>query len=156
MNGKYPEEGPELDADELEQKGEVWDKIFYRSGKNVEIEATSFEILFKEFTDEEGNQLSDHYPVTSTISYKLNEGILLSDLYGQSKGQGFSFIEKMDGKNPLSAIISSGKEKIAKVGFKYKDNGVVTTGGKEGKETIYKFKDGEYITKMTVCKDRKN
>ena len=62
----------------------------------------------------------------------------------------------MDGKNPLSAIISSGITKIAKVGFKYKDNGIVTAGGKGGKENVYEFKDGEYITKMTVCKGRKN
>ena len=155
MDGKYPEEGPDLDVDKLGQKGEVWDKIFYRSGKNVEIDATSFETLLKEFTDEDGNQLSDHYPVTSTISYKLIEGILLSDLYGESKGDGFSFIEKMDGKNPLSVIISSDNKKITKVGFKYKDNGIVTTSGNKGKENIYEFKDGEYITKMTICKNRK-
>ena len=46
MEGKYPEKGPDLDPDKLGQKGEVLDKILYRSGKNVEIEATSFEILF--------------------------------------------------------------------------------------------------------------
>lgn len=155
MDGKYPEKGPDLDVEKLGQKGEVWDKIFYRSGKNVEIEATSFETLLKEFTDEDGNQLSDHYPVTSTIRYKLIEGILLSDLYGQSKGEGFSFIEKMDGKKPLSIIISSDNKKINKVGFKYKDNGIVTTSGNKGKEKVYEFKDGEYITEMNICKDRK-
>ena len=46
----------------------------YRSGKNVEIEVTSFKILFEEFTEKEGNQLSYHYPVTVDINYKLIEG----------------------------------------------------------------------------------
>jgi hypothetical protein len=61
----------------------------------------------------------------------------------------------MDGKNPLSVIISSDNKKITKVGFKYKDNGIVTTSGNKGKENVYEFKDGEYITKMTICKNRK-
>ena len=155
MGNKYPEKGPDLDPDKLGQKGEVYDKILYRSGKNVKIEATSFETLFKEFTDEKGNQLSDHYPVTATISYKLVEGILTSDFYGEKKGEGFSFIEKMDDKYPLSIIISSDGKKIIKLGFNYKDKGMVTVGGKGGKEKVYEFKNGEYITKMTICKDRK-
>ena len=160
MGGKYPEQGPDLDPDNLEpnlkQKGEVLDKILYRSGKNVEIEVTSFKILFEEFTDEEGNQLSDHYPITADIKYRLIEGgILTSDLYGQSKGEGFSFIGKMDGNYPSSITISSISNRIIKVGFSYQTNGKVTVGRNEGNEKVYEFKDGEYITKMTVCKNRK-
>ena len=33
---------------------------------------------------------------------------------------------------------------------------MITVGGSEGKETVYEFKNGEYISKITICKDRKN
>ena len=33
---------------------------------------------------------------------------------------------------------------------------MVTAGGNEGTEKIYTFKNGEYITSMTICKAKKN
>ena len=156
MEGKIPEKGDRLDPEKLGQKGEVLDKIWYRSGKNIEIEATSFEILFKEFTTEKGEQLSDHYPVTSNIKYKLIEGILTSDIYGEINGKGFSFIEKIESKYPLNIIISTSDKQVIKIGFTYKNNGTFSVGGNGGNEKKYEFKEGEYIVKMTISKDRKN
>jgi len=132
------------------------DKIWYRSGKNIEIEATSFEILFKEFLDKNGKQLSDHYPITSTINFKLNDKILTSDIFGGNNGKGFSFIEKMDNKYPISVTIYTTSKEVTKVGFTYSDNGLVTVGESNGKENTYKFQKDEYITKMTISKDSKS
>ena len=117
---------------------------------------TSFEILFKEFTTEKGEQLSDHYPVTSNIKYKLIEGILTSDIYGEINGKGFSFIEKIESKYPLNIIISTSDKQVIKIGFTYKNNGTFSVGGNGGNEKKYEFKEGEYIVKMTISKDRKN
>ena len=80
------------------------DKIWYRSGKNIKIEATWFKILLNEFTDQNGKELSEHYPIPSIIKYELIDGILTSDIFGRKKikGKGFSFIEKMDDNYPVS------------------------------------------------------
>ena len=139
MGGKIPEKGEELKPEKLGQRGEVLDKIWYRSGKNIEIDATSFEILFKEFTNEKGKQLSDHYPITSTINYELIDEILTSDVFGGSNGKGFSFIEQIGDQYPLSVTIYTTDEKVTKIGFTYKDNGLVIVGGSGGKEITYKF-----------------
>ena len=155
MNGEIPPIGDSLMVDELGQLGEVVDKIWFRSGKNIEINAATFEVLFTEFTDDEGNQLSDHYPITSRIDYKLFDNILTSDTFGGGGGEGFSFVEKVGGKYPKSVIISTG-DRVDRVGFNYYEYGSVVVGGDGGKEQIYMFDEGEYITSMTVCKDQKN
>lgn len=156
MESKIPERGEPLNPEILGQKGEVLDKIWYRSRKNIELESTSFEILFEEFIDKNGKQLSDHYPVTSTIKYKLNDEILTSDIFGGINGKGFSFIEEIEDKYPLSVIIYATDKEVTKLGFNYTKNGLVIVGGSEGTEKIYKFKKDEYITKMTISKNSKN
>ena len=155
MGGIIPPKGESRMVDDLGQLGEVVDKIWFRSGKNVEINASTFKVLFTEFTDYEGNQLSDHYPITSRIDYKLLDNIKTSDTFGGGGGDGFSFLEKVGGKYPKSVTISTG-DRVDMVGFTYYEHGLVTAGGKGGNEQTYIFKTGEYITSMTVCKAKKN
>ena len=155
MGGIIPPKGESRMVDDLGQLGEVVDKIWFRSGKNVEINASTFSVLFTEFTDYEGNQLSDHYPITSRIDYKLLDNIKTSDTFGGGGGDGFSFLEKVGGKYPKSVTISTG-DRVDKVGFTYYEYGLVTVGGNGGNEQTYIFKTGEYITSMTVCKAKKN
>ena len=155
MDGIIPQKGESMMVSDLGQKGEVVDKIFFRSGKNIQINASTFKILFTEFTDDEGNQLSDHYPITSRIDYKLLDNIRTSDTFGGGGGTGFSFVDKVGGKYPKSVTISTG-ERVDRVGFTYFEYGLVTAGGNGGNEQTYVFGNGEYITSMTVCKDQKS
>jgi len=154
MGGIPPSKGASLMVDQLGQRGEVVDKIWFRSGKNIEINAATFELLQTEFTDGRGNQLSDHYPITARIDYKFIENYQTTDTFGGSGGQGFSFLEQMNGQLPRSVIISAG-DRIDCVGFTY-NNGPVVVGGNGGREKIYNFRSGEYIVSMTVCKATKN
>ena len=155
MNGEIPPKGESRMVDDLGQLGEVVDKIWFRSGKNIEINASTFKILLTEFTDDEGNQLSDHYPVTSRIDYKLLDNIKTSDTFGGGGGEGFSFLEKVGGRYPQNVKISTG-DRVDRVGFTYYEYGLVTAGGNGGSEQTYDFKDGEYITSIKVCKAKKN
>ena len=155
MGGIIPPKGESRMVDDLGQLGEVVDKIWFRRGKNVEINASTFSVLFTEFTDSEGNQLSDHYPITSRIDYKLLDNIKTSDTFGGGGGEGFSFVEQVGGKYPISATISTGN-RVDRVGFIYYEYGLVTAGGSGGTEKTYIFKEGEYITSLYACKAKKN
>ncbi|KAL6635888.1 Jacalin-like lectin domain-containing protein [Neocallimastix sp. 'constans'] len=130
--------------------GEVVDKIWFRNGRNIEINAATFELLQTEFTDAEVNQFSDHYPITARIDYKLLENFHTSDSFGGSGGQGFSFLDKITSERlPLSVTISSG-DRIDRVGFTYEGIGPVVTGGNGEKEQTYVFQPEEYIVSMRV------
>ena len=153
MNGEIPSKGESRMIDDIGQLREVVDKIWFRSGKNVEINASTFKLLLTEFTDEEGNQLSDHYPITSRIDYKLLDNIKTFDTFGG--GEGFSFVEQVGGKYPKSVTVSKG-DRVDRVGFTYYEYGLITSGGTGGNEQTYTFKDGEHITPLRVCKAKKN
>lgn len=48
---------------------EVVDKVFYKSGGNVTLKASDWQYLGTEFTDAEGNLLSDHIPISVKFTY---------------------------------------------------------------------------------------
>ncbi|MCR5154328.1 MAG: endonuclease/exonuclease/phosphatase family protein [Lachnospiraceae bacterium] len=154
MDGEVPEDGDALMVHELGQYGEVVDKIWYRSGKNVELDATYFELLMTQFTDSEGNQLSDHYPITATFSYTLLPRYLTTDTYGGGGGTGFSFLDSMTETLPESVTISTGS-RLDRVGFCY-DGTTVFAGGNGGSTQTLTFAPGEYITSVTVSKAKKS
>ena len=154
--GIAPADGEALfDYDNPNSAGhEVVDKIWYRSGKNVELTATSYDLLDTEFTDAEGNQLSDHYPISATFEYTLYENIKTSDTYGGGGGTAFSFIEEMGENLPTSVTINAG-DRLDAVTFTYGDV-VATAGGDGGDAQTYTFEEDEYITSMTVSKVKKS
>lgn len=154
MNGKVPADGDSLMVDRLGQYGEVVDKIWYRSGKNIELDATYFELLMTQFTDKSGNQLSDHYPITATFKYKLVSNYMTTDTYGGGGGNGFSFLDSMNGTLPEAVTVYTGT-RVDKVGFVY--NGTeVTAGGNGGTKQILQLGKDEYVKSVTVCKDKKS
>ncbi|MGN0507530.1 MAG: jacalin-like lectin [Lachnospiraceae bacterium] len=154
--GVAPADGEALfDYDNPNSAGhEVVDKIWYRSGKNVELEAIYYALLATEFTDADGNQLSDHYPITATFSYTLNETIQTSDTYGGGGGEGFTFLEEMGESLPDSVAICTGS-RLDSVSMTYGDT-VAFAGGNGGTKQEYTFAEGEYITSMTVSKAKKS
>ncbi|MCR4789905.1 MAG: endonuclease/exonuclease/phosphatase family protein [Treponemataceae bacterium] len=151
---------PEYGADALidtenrnSANNEVVDKIFYRSGKNIEL-TPNFYALLEDFVDEDGNQLSDHYPITATFELTLKETYKTSETYGGGSGDGFSFLEAMDGTFPDTIAIRSGS-RVDAVEFTY-DGTSISAGGSGGTYYSLDLADGEYITSMQVCKAKKS
>jgi hypothetical protein len=105
------------------------------------------------FTDENGEQLADHYPITATFSYTLNETVKYSDTYGGGGGNGFSFIGSMNGF-PDSVTIRTG-DRVDGVSMTY-DGETAVAGGNGGNAQTFTFAEGEYITSMTVSKVKKS
>ena len=132
---------------------EVVDKIWYRSGASVELEALSYDLLDTMFTDENGEQLSDHFPITATFSYTLVETIKYSDTFGGGGGSAFSFVEEMT-QLPDSVTLRAG-DRVDGISATYGDVTAVA-GGDGGSEYTLELEDGEYITSMTVSKVKKS
>lgn len=155
-NGDVPADGDALsDWGNLNSGNhEVVDKIWYRSGASVELTALSYDLLDTMFTDENGEQLSDHFPITATFSYTLNERIKYSDTYGGGSGTAFSFVEQMGYEFPDSVTIQAG-DRLDAVSMTYGD--VVAFAGGDGGDTYtLDLAEGEYITSMTVSKVKKS
>jgi len=155
-NGNVPADGDAL-MDATKRNGpnnEVVDKIWYRSGKNVKLDATSYALLETAFTDASGKQLSDHYPITTTFKYSLNKDIKMSETFGGGGGNGFSFSEKMGNNFPTKVAIKSGT-RLDSIAFTYNDV-VAEVGGTGGTYKELIIGKNEYITSMDLCKSQKN
>lgn len=155
-NGDVPADGDALmNADNPNSAdNEVVDKIWYRSGENIDLEATDYNLLATEFTDADGNQLSDHHPITASFKYTLDDDLQMSDTYGGGGGTGFSFINEMNDSFPTKIAIKAGT-RLDSVSFTYNTN-TAAAGGNGGDSSQLALADGEYITSMELSKSKKN
>lgn len=155
-NGDVPADGEALmdPNNRNSATNEVVDKIWYRSGRNVNLEAISYALLETEFTDENGLQLSDHYPITATFRYTLNESIKTSETYGGGGGTAFSFLETMGNTFPESISIRSGS-RLDNISFTYSGTSA-SVGGTGGTYQQMVLQENEYIVSMEVSKVKKS
>lgn len=155
-DGVAPEYGADalIDSENMNSAdNEVVDKIWYRSGGNIDLQAVYY-ALQEDFVDEDGECLSDHWPITATFEYTVKEDILTSETFGGGGGTGFSFLTDMDNRFPDKVAISTGT-RLDRVEFTYEDT-VASAGGTGGTYRSLDLADGEYITSMTVCKAKKS
>lgn len=155
-NGEVPADGEALmdSANRNSATNEVVDKIWYRSGRNVSLEAIHYALLETEFTDENGAQLSDHYPITSTFRYTLNEEIKTSETYGGTGGTPFSFLETMENNFPNRISIRAGS-RLDNISFTYGDT-IASIGGSGGTYQELVLQEGEYIVSLDVSMVKKS
>ena len=155
-NGNVPQDGDALmDHDNPNSaSNEVVDKIWYRSGKNVDLQAIEYNLLVTEFTDANGDLLSDHYPITATFAYEINPTVKTSDTFGGGGGNYFTFLEEMNGTLPVSLTIRTGS-RVDGITFDYQ-NSSATVGGHGGSAKTLVFNPGEYLTSVTLCKAKKS
>ena len=154
-NGSIPADGDALiDSNNLNSgSNEVVDKIWFRSGANVTLTATSYDLLDTYFTNSSGGQLSDHYGITTTFSYTLNDQIRTSETYGGGGGTAFSFMGTMGTNLPTKISIRTGT-RVDSLAFTYGTN-TVSAGGNGGTLQELTLQAGEYVTKLEVSKAKK-
>ncbi|KAL6916816.1 hypothetical protein FSHL1_008511 [Fusarium sambucinum] len=72
QGGQYPTAGASANPCKVpaaDNKCEIVDKVFYRSGSTVKLSATSFNYVPQLFVQPDGNILSDHNPVLVDFTY---------------------------------------------------------------------------------------
>lgn len=107
-DGVYPEPDTELledieenaknpEADKDGPNHEEVDKIFFRSGRGVQLTATAFEVQDEIFADTNGDPLSDHFPFSTTFEYTTSvpetNKVYLSDMKVRAAFNGWGPVE---------------------------------------------------------------
>lgn len=154
--GDIPKDGDALiDRENPNSKdNEVVDKIWYRSGENIDLSAISYDLITDKFKNNNGEQLSDHYPITAEFTYTLKDNMKMSDVFGGNGGYGFSFLEDIKGRFPTSVSINTGN-RLDKITFNYGDRSL-SAGGNGGDFKELKLYDGEFINLMELSKNKKS
>lgn len=158
-NGEVPQDGPPLiDTSDLNGPNfEVVDKIFYRSGPAVTLTPIVYKLEDTYFTDENGQQLSDHYAISVTFEYAPNPEIKMSETWGGSGGTAFNFLsnEAPLAYRPEILTIRTG-DRVDAVSFQYSDGTVLSAGGTGGTQKTMILNSDEYITEVLLYKNRYN
>ena len=69
--GIVPDNVPQCTDPTTNQTCEVLDKVLYRSGKDVNLTATSHEYVTERFLQENGDRLSDHNAVEVGFAWSI-------------------------------------------------------------------------------------
>ncbi|WP_205619692.1 jacalin-like lectin [Gracilibacillus halophilus] len=136
---------------------EVVDKIFYRSSPSLELTALSYRLEDSVFVDENGEQLSDHYPVTVTFQYMKNQDITMSNYWGGSGGTAFNFLSNNATINhrPTALTINAG-DRLDGISMTYENGAVLSQGGTGGGVETLVLENDEYLTEATFYKNKYN
>ncbi|KAG5352445.1 hypothetical protein C0989_002281 [Termitomyces sp. Mn162] len=137
---------------------EVVDKIFVRGSSIVSIRSITFTNEDDAFVDSAGAPLSDHYPVSSVVSWTLSSLLRLADYLGGTGGTFYNDLATVLSSPTLPKITSltirSGSRVDALAFTAQFSNGTTTTvthGGTGGSPTTLTLASGEYVTKVQAC-----
>ncbi|PLT45397.1 jacalin-like lectin [Paenibacillus sp. FSL W8-1187] len=130
---------------------EVVDKIFYRSGAALSLEANSYQVEDTYFTDENGAQLSDHYGIAANFTYSTSAAVSYSDLAGGSGGNGFNFLHSNAPATsaPLSVTLR-GASRLDSIAMTYVNGTTISIGGSGGTTSTLTLDSGETIASALV------
>lgn len=157
--GVIPPDGPSL-MDASDRNGpnyEVVDKIMYRSSQAIQLTALSYKLEDTKFTDEQGAQLSDHYPISAVFQYTASPVVQLSAAFGGTGGTAFNHLNALPSQASLTEVAISSGNRVDGLRLTYSDGTVLTAGGvsTSGFQSL-DLLPGEYIAQVTVSKGLRN
>ncbi|KDR73724.1 hypothetical protein GALMADRAFT_629888 [Galerina marginata CBS 339.88] len=136
---------------------EVVDKFFLRSGPAVSFPAATYVNENLAFVNSTGGPLSDHYPTTSTVTWRASSSIRLGDPAGGPHGDPFNDIPSLltTSVPRLTSITIRGGSRVDGIIYTVQDaSGSTTTtshGGTGGTPTTLTLGVGERIVKSLAC-----
>ncbi|KAG5728621.1 hypothetical protein E4T56_gene1998 [Termitomyces sp. T112] len=138
---------------------EVVDKIFVRNGSAVSFESVTFTNENDAFVDDAGAPLSDHYPISSVISWTLSSSMRLGDYVGGTDGYFFNDLSSNPPAVPqISSLTIRSDSRVHSLsyGASYTFGNSTTImyvhrGGDGGIPVTLDLDSDEYVYKMTAC-----
>jgi endonuclease/exonuclease/phosphatase family metal-dependent hydrolase len=128
---------------------EIVDKIYYRSSKYVQLTPSGYQVLHN-FVNAQGQQLSDHLPLTANFTYSLQSAFGMSDLFGGPHGTPFSDLTSLAAGSAPAVVTIRGANRVDNVGVTLKDGTTLTHGGTGGTAQSLTLQSGEYISSVTL------
>ncbi|MGV9881097.1 jacalin-like lectin [Streptomyces sp. NPDC003006] len=139
---------------------EVVDKILYRGSPLLALTADRYHNEHPAFRDAEGAALSDHYPHTVDLSWKLRSDLRASDQFGGPHGTAFNDSDDIDGLPPGTraprTLALRGAARLDAVALTL-DSGIrLAHGGTGGSPVSLTLARGEHLTSVTLTKGQKD
>jgi endonuclease/exonuclease/phosphatase family metal-dependent hydrolase len=152
--GRAPNEGdPALVCQDatVDATCEVVDKILYRSGDHVKLDAAQYRNDHAAFRDDAGENLSDHYPIAVDFAWSTGADFRLSDQFGGPHGAFFTDVDDLDAGDAVRTLRLRGAARVDLIGATLADGTVLDHGGSGGTLTQLTLNAGEYPTSLHVC-----
>jgi endonuclease/exonuclease/phosphatase family metal-dependent hydrolase len=129
---------------------EVVDKIFYRSNNYVELVPTQFSYADHLFRKENGEMLSDHYPLLVNFDFNLNSSLKMSDQFGGPHGTSFTNVNNLPAAKVSRIGLRAGR-RVDQVNISFSDGTSFHHGGGGGQIQFLDLNENEVIKSVTLC-----
>lgn len=138
---------------------EVVDKVLTRSSAFLAFQQTTFTNENDAFVNSTGAPLSDHYPVSSRVTWKLSSSVRLADPVGGPHGDPFNDVPRVIPSTTvvpkITALTVRGGNRVDGISYTVQyANGTTTTlthGGTGGTPVSLSLGAGEYVTQVRAC-----
>lgn len=152
--GDAPNEGdPALVCEDatVSANCEVVDKILYRSGDHVRLDAGQYRNDHAAFRDGSGKNLSDHYPIAVDFSWATTGTFAMSDQFGGPHGNFFTDVDDLDAGDAARTLRLRGGSRVDLIGATLADGTVLNHGGSGGTLSELTLNAGEYPVSLHLC-----
>ncbi|MDA1360112.1 jacalin-like lectin [Glycomyces luteolus] len=130
---------------------EVVDKVLYRSGDHVKLDAGTYRNDHAAFRNDAGENLSDHYPIAVDFSWSTGGDFALSDQLGGPHGDFFTDVDDLDAGDSARVLRLRAGERVDSIGATLADGTVLDHGGSGGTVRELTLAAGEYPVALRVC-----
>ncbi|MBC8082172.1 MAG: endonuclease [Hymenobacter sp.] len=136
---------------------EVVDKIFYRGNRYVTLNSSGFQQFDPRFVNvTTGEDLSDHYPMTTTFGWTLNPAYQLSDLFGGPHGTPYTDVAVLPAAPKVSKLTLRGGSRVDRVALTLTNGTTLAHGGTGGTERTLTLNAGEVLTSVRLNAGKKD
>ncbi|MGI5379120.1 jacalin-like lectin [Streptomyces sp. CA-251387] len=135
---------------------EVVDKVLYRGGKLLTLNATSYNNDWKSFLRSDGEHLSDHFPHTVGFSYTLNSSLRASDFFGGPHGTAFNDADDLPASPSPRTLTLRGGSRLDAVSLTHDGGTTLAHGGTGGTATSLTLATGEHLTAVKLTQGQKD
>ncbi|MEV0618284.1 jacalin-like lectin [Nonomuraea sp. NPDC050404] len=147
---------PDLACDDatVSNACEVVDKILYRGGSYVTLTATGYANDHAAFRDTAGEPLSDHYPISASLSWTLNPSFQLSEQFGGPHGTYFTDV--VPTRAQAATLSLNAGSRVDRIGLTLRNGTILAHGGTGGTAGTLALGADEYATSLHLCRGARN
>ncbi|MCH7232708.1 hypothetical protein L0U85_17890 [Glycomyces sp. L485] len=153
--GDAPDKGEEAivcDDATVSASCEVVDKVLYRGGEHVGLEAVAYRNDDGAFRDANDEPLSDHYPIAVDFDWAASADLRMSDQFGGPHGDFFTDVDDISPGAAATELRLRGGSRVDQIGMTLAGGTSLDHGGSGGTLGTLAMRSGEYPTELFLCR----